>query len=258
MKKTGTHEWAKETRNIQIGCEHNCRYCYARHMAVYRFNRCTAEQWLEPVIDQKKVDKGYRKKVEGGIMFPSTHDITKRNLSEYLCVLHKLLDAGNNVLIVTKPHLGCIEAICESCAFQKDQIKFRFTIGSSDQRVLSFWEPNAPGIAERLNCLQYAYSEGYKTSVSCEPLLEPWSVMPLIETLQVAVTETIWIGTANKLIQRTKWKLNRNHPEIRKLLEWQSIRHMREIRFLLCDNPKVRWKDSYVEPLNRKDRSDDE
>ncbi len=84
--KTGTKEWAEVNINIQNGCEHNCRYCYARHNAVKRFKTLTARQWANPVINQKKVDAKYPKH-QGTVMFPSSHDITERNLAEYLCVL---------------------------------------------------------------------------------------------------------------------------------------------------------------------------
>ena len=43
VMKTGTKEWAKSNLNFQLGCEHGCRYCYAREMAVNRFKRCP---WL--------------------------------------------------------------------------------------------------------------------------------------------------------------------------------------------------------------------
>ncbi len=38
---TGTQEWAASNVNIQDGCEHDCRYCYAKTMAI-RFKRATA------------------------------------------------------------------------------------------------------------------------------------------------------------------------------------------------------------------------
>ena len=37
---TGTQEWAASNVNIQDGCEHDCRYCYAKTMAI-RFKRAT-------------------------------------------------------------------------------------------------------------------------------------------------------------------------------------------------------------------------
>ena len=39
----GTYEWAAETKNIISGCIHDCKYCYAKSMAV-RFNRKTPEK----------------------------------------------------------------------------------------------------------------------------------------------------------------------------------------------------------------------
>jgi DNA repair photolyase len=41
---TGTQEWAASNVNIQDGCEHDCRYCYAKTMAI-RFKRATAKSW---------------------------------------------------------------------------------------------------------------------------------------------------------------------------------------------------------------------
>lgn len=169
--RTGTREWAKDTVNIQLGCEHGCRYCYARWMMVDWLRKCTAEQWLNPTIDNKAVDSEY-KKIAGVIMFPSTHDITQRNLSECLCVLRKLLDADNKVLIVSKPHWNCITLICETLQAYRQQIMFRFTIGSMSDEILRFWEPAAPGFEERQACLEYAWKGGYQTSVSCEPYLD--------------------------------------------------------------------------------------
>ncbi len=192
-KKTGVFEWAEESVNIQLGCEHNCLYCYARYDAVSRYHRCTQEQWENPVINQKKVDLSYHKKIKAGVMFPSTHDITPKNLSEYLCVLRKLLDAGNQVLIVSKPHWDCITVICENYTDYKDQITFRFTIGSASEDVLKFWEPGAPNLTERLSCLEYAYRQGYKTSVSCEPYLDAWPSHVYVASEQW-ITGTFWLG----------------------------------------------------------------
>ena len=46
---SGTKEWADNNINIVFGCENNCRYCYAKKMAI-RFERKTEETWkvMEP------------------------------------------------------------------------------------------------------------------------------------------------------------------------------------------------------------------
>ena len=49
--KTGTREWSEHSRNIFIGCAHNCRYCYAAEMAV-RYGRIKSRaDWPKMVIN---------------------------------------------------------------------------------------------------------------------------------------------------------------------------------------------------------------
>ena len=145
---TGTKEWAAENVNIQTGCEHDCRYCYAKGMAL-RFHRTTAEGWRKPTIRPSEVNRK-RGQRRGTVMFPSTHDITPLNVEACIGVLEKMLAAGNRVLIVSKPHLRCVKTMCERLAQYRDRIVFRFTIGSVDDHVLRYWEPGAPASAERL------------------------------------------------------------------------------------------------------------
>lgn len=252
--KTGTKEWAETNVNLQAGCEHGCRYCYARYNAVQRFKSCTAEQWANPAINRAKVAAGYGKR-SGRVMFPSSHDITQRNLGECLIVLKKLLAAGNDVLIVSKPHIECIKVICGSLAAYREQITFRFSIGSTNDSILSFWEPNAPQFAERLSCLQHAYQAGFKTSVSCEPYLDPHVVYTYSATKEF-ITDSFWIGMMNSISSRV---------DIGDMTATDYVRHIeplvnivqepvvRGIYKLLKDQPFVRFKKTVREILNIKE-----
>jgi len=198
-KKTGTREWAEHNRNIQLGCENDCRYCYAREMAV-RFKRSTVETWKEPEIDMKKVNEK-PKKLAGRIMFPTTHDITHRNMRGVASYLKGWLKEDNEILIVSKPDPVCIKFLCEQLYPYRSQITFRFTIGSLDNETLRFWEPNAPGIAARLVALEIAYKAGYQTSVSCEPYLDG-TIVDLVTAVLPWVTDTVWIGKMNQVKKR--------------------------------------------------------
>ena len=102
----GAREWSAHSVNCCTGCSHDCLYCYARAMAV-RFRRVKEEDWKTEVVRQISVDKKYRK-LNGRVMFPTSHDITPGNIDACLVVLKKLLAAGNDVLLVSKPHLECI------------------------------------------------------------------------------------------------------------------------------------------------------
>ncbi len=192
----GTQEWASRNINIQHGCEHDCRYCYAKCMAI-RFGRARPGTWRTPRLDRDKVGKGYGNR-SGTIMFPTTHDITPDNLEASVAVLRKMLESGNDVLIVSKPHLECVQRICREFQEYKGQILFRFTIGSADNAVLSYWEPNAPPFRERLQSLKWAYEQGYQTSVSCEPVLDA-RIDRVVTAVKPYVTDSVWLGRANRL-----------------------------------------------------------
>lgn len=255
-KRTGTREWSQRTVNIQRGCEYSCRYCFAREQAI-RFRRCSAEQWSLPAIDQAKVDKGYRFR-PGVTMFPSTHDVTQTNIEQCLEVLEKLLASGNEVLIVSKPSWKCIPRLCDRLGRFRQQILFRFTIGSNDSGVLKFWEPGAPGFTEREDCLCHATDRGFRTSVSCEPYLDA-NIRSLFCELRSWVTECIWIGTLRNFKRRvdlTGVTEKQMEKYVKPLQDAQTPAAVQKLYQKLCMEQKVRWKDSIREIVGPTDETD--
>lgn len=208
MTTKGTREWADSNVNCYIGCSNNCRYCYARNFA-FRFKRINGyDEWKEMKPNVKAINKGYRKR-KGRIMFPTSHDITVETKNNCLQVLFKLLVAGNDVLITTKPVFNIIVEICKRFEYYKNQIQFRFTITSKENNILKFFEPNAPLFQERLESLKWAFEKGFKTSVSIEPFLDTYLNL-LIKKISPYITETIWIGTMsnlNKVMARGLWEI---------------------------------------------------
>ncbi len=211
----GTKEWADSNVNCYYGCFNNCRYCYAKKMAI-RFNRKTEDNWKVMVPNNMIINKNYRKR-RGRIMFPTSHDITEESLENCLIVLEKLLDAGNEVLITTKPQLKCISKICNKFSKFKDLIQFRFTITSTNDQNLRFWEQGAPRFEERLKCVKYAFENEFKTSISIEPVLDIDPFI-LVNILLPYITESIWIGKMNYM--KTK-NLSKNeekfHNSVRRI-----------------------------------------
>jgi DNA repair photolyase len=244
---SGTKEWADHNVNCFKGCYNDCKYCYAKMMAK-RFNRCTEKTWKKMEVRYNILNKNFRK-YHGRVMFPSSHDIIDTPKVKSVCfiVLRKLLEAGNNVLITTKPRISVIRDILEQFELYKPQIQFRFTITSYNNKLLSFWEPNAPPFKERFNSLIYAFREGFKTSVSIEPFLD-YEPQALVRILAPFVTESIWLGIMNYIPRSNIPKNDRPYYErIRKNYE---ITHLREIYRDLRDFPKIRFKDSIAIKLN--------
>lgn len=244
MTKTGTREWAEKNLNIQRGCEHGCRYCYACSNAMRYKQVESYDEWLKPVLNEKSLKKKPYK-VNGRIMFPTTHDITPENVDQAIPFLRSWLELGNEILIVSKPHLDVIKEICIWLVAYKDQIMFRFTISSMDDGALEFWEPGAPGYEERKAALKYCFDHGYKTSVSMEPYLDVLAIRTFMDLVPY-ITDTIWIGKMNRIrdrIDKTGWTQD-DYKFLTRVIESQTDEKIRQLYDTLKDKPQVRWKDS--------------
>ena len=208
-------------------------------MAV-RYGQLNREQWKEERIRWKDVRKKYGR-IEGTVMLPSSHDITPHNLLACLIVLRKLLEAGNRVLVVSKPHQECVQAICRAFEKYKDQILFRFTIGAMDNHILSFWEPNAPSYEERKEALKHAFQKGFETSVSAEPMLDSDHIENLVDDLMPFVTNAIWIGLMNHL-KGVGVEDEVGQRALQRIRDGQSEDRIMAIYQRLRANAKIKWK----------------
>ena len=199
-------------------------------------------------------------------MIPTAHDIFPENVDDVISNVKNMLTAGHSVLIVSKPRLECIRKICEeidkmdaACAEQwgeeygvqpggyKRKLTFRFTIGSNDQSILDFWEPFAPGYAERVECLKLAREMGYETSVSMEPFLS--DPVPVVNEIDQWVSGEIWIGEMNAKPSEKVLDVEFTSAErdgIGKIDELYRIDNIKRIVKELRSNPKVQWKESVI------------
>jgi len=244
----GTREWADHNINCIIGCQNNCRYCYAKLMAK-RFRRATYETWSTMRIRNKVVERSFGK-MAGRIMFPSSHDIVDIPGIREACftTLGKLLESNNEVLVTTKPNFSIIQQIDNLYSGYKKYLQFRFTITSADNNLLKFWEPNAPLFEERLDSLKYAFDRKYRTSVSIEPFLDR-KPQVLVSIVEPFCTESIWIGKMNYIPSDSTLPndLQTFYSEVRKNYE---IEHLLQIYNDLRSLQKIRFKDSVLIKLS--------
>ncbi len=229
---TGTKEWAVANENCISGCRNNCVYCYAKLMAI-RYKRTTEETWKN---EQPRLNVKPRLH-KGTVMFPTTHDLHVDSAYTWLPFLERLIELGNKILIVSKPEYATIQLICEKFADKKDQIEFRFTIGTYDDEVRKYWEPNAPSIYERQKSLITAYRVGFKTSISMEPCLMDYP-QEFALALKKYVTGDIWIGCMNHVM------LDPAIPEHAYQIKINSREHMWRVYDETKDLGWVKYKDS--------------
>ena len=240
---TGVAEWATKSVNCITGCSHNCRYCYAAHNACDRWHRIKREEWEHPKVRDHDVRKRHGK-YGGRVMFPSTHDITPELLEPCMQVLGNLLWAGNEVLVVSKPHLECIKRICTDFGDHRGRILFRFTIGADDPALLQYWEPGAPPFDERLACLRHAKAQGFATSVSMEPMLDIVHAPRLVRKLLPFITETVWLGKMNAVSSRVRVETDEDRRQADAVIASQTDEAVWALYDEMKDIPQVRWKDS--------------
>jgi hypothetical protein len=113
-----------------------------------------------------------------------------------------------------------------------------------------FWEPFAPSFEERLQSLKLSYEEGFKTSVSCEPALDTYT-LELAETVMPYVTDALWLGKANR---QNMTKLNCGddlitHMAAEVLIQNQSDEWVWGLYTHFKNNPQIKWKDSMKKVL---------
>lgn len=233
-EKTGTREWAPNSRNRIRGCKNNCRYCYGKDREA-RYNPGETAEWSEMRLLKVKQST---KKADGGIMFPTTHDLHIEHVDWWGPFLKEMLENGNDVLIVSKPEYAAIHWICENFQDYKDRIEFRFTIGTNDDDVAAYWEPGAPSPSDRLMCIARARTMGYRVSISMEPLLMENPKEMIDNLLMGWITGEIWIGSMNH------YALKPAIPEEARQIKIQSHENMQRVYESLKDNPQIRWKDS--------------
>jgi len=254
-RKTGTKEWADETRNLYIGCHNACRYCYARANAL-RFGQVgSAAQWSE-MRPNKSATKDLSKEntrifsQPRRIMFPSTHDLFPEHLDVITAALKSWLTPASQILIVTKPRHEVVKHLCAELQKYRRQIVFRFSIGSMSNEILSFWEPGAPSYDERYESLWTAYASGFETSVSCEPYLDN-KIYDLVMAVSSLVTDSIWIGKMNRISNRVNtdgWS-SKERSFLHRVFDAQTNEFIKDLYGRLKDKPQVRWKDSIKKVL---------
>jgi DNA repair photolyase len=203
-KGFGVQEWAEYRMNFQTGCRHGCVYCYAREQAIRFKWISTWEEWETPKIRENALKKKFGKR-QGVTMMPTTHDITPENWKTFKTILIRLLTPGNNVLLVTKPHLSCMRELANCFGPYRENLLIRITLGTTDDTIREVLEPNAPSVGERLEALRWLFEERFRTSVSCEPLLgDSATFKAIVEAVKAYVTDDVWVGFMNNPTRRIR------------------------------------------------------
>ena len=232
----GTKTWSDYSHNINdsaYACPNGCVYCYIKSYGTPLKVTKTLK------VNKKKVHRRFggfpKNKV---VMFPTAHDIFMSCVADYITAAKNILTVGLDLLIVSKPRLPVIKRICRELRPYRKQVEFRFTICTDDPDLKTVWEPYAPEIPERIACTKYAHSQGYRTSISMEPLLsDPTKLIKLLDPY----VSSFWIGHMNHVGNIDIEDIHKKNVMLLKSPEF-----VLDLVYKLKKNKKVFWKESVI------------
>jgi DNA repair photolyase len=136
-------------RDTAFACKHNCSYCYILPMDT-RFGRKPKVLSIEDPFpsDAKRIAKKWKCAENGRIyFFPSSHDIFEENMKDYISVAQKMIDAGHEIMFVSKRSVRATAKFIELCPKGiAGKIQCWTTLTTNDPDLLKYFEPNAPVI----------------------------------------------------------------------------------------------------------------
>ncbi len=159
--------------NPYAGCEHGCRYCYARAYTRYRE---AAENWGQVVYIKENIVEVLEREVvrkKRGVVGVSTitdpYQPIERTESLTRACLEVLLRAGFQVSIQTKSDLVLRDL--DLLSEHRDLVDVGFTITTMDREVASVIEPGAPPPEARARALREVVESGIETWVFLGPIM---------------------------------------------------------------------------------------
>ena len=164
--------------NPYIGCQHGCKYCYARFMKRFTGHK---EPWGE-FIDVKVNAPNLIKTVKGNIVIGSTTDPYQPIEKKYKItrkILEKLVDINPNLNILTKSDL----ILRDIDILKKLNVVVSISLSSLDEKTRKKLE-NAPSSDRRIKALRELHKNGIKTVLFISP------IFPKITDWKKMITKT--------------------------------------------------------------------
>ncbi|MCX7794667.1 MAG: radical SAM protein [Thermodesulfovibrionales bacterium] len=156
--------------NPYVGCQHECRYCYAMFMRRFTGH---SERWGDfvdvkinaPELLSSEIKKKGRVWISG-VCDPYQPVERKYRLTRRC--LEILIDNNWPVTIQTKSPLVLRD---RDVLVRSDNIEVGFTITTADERIRRIFEPHAPPVDKRIEALRILHSGGIKTFAMIAPIL---------------------------------------------------------------------------------------
>ena len=179
------------THSLQpyAGCEFTCAYCYVRELSVQRANpfRLPWSEWLAPKTNaaERLAREVVRLPIEAATIFCSSATDPYTPAERRFAITRGCLE----VLALHPPALLVVQTRSPLVVRDADllaripTVRVSISVTTDDERVRRLVEPNAPGLALRIEALAKLRAAGIATQAAVAPLLpcDPARLARLLE-----------------------------------------------------------------------------
>ena len=161
--------------NPYVGCEHDCKYCYATYMRGYTGHSESWGEFVDVKINSRRVlENDLMDKDKGSILLSSVTDPYQPLEEEYELtrnILRRLADTRFPVYILTKGDLITRDLdVLEN--FKSDRIEVGFTLNFLEESDRKLWEPKSSTVSGRLEALKEVSNRGIDCYLHVGPYFE--------------------------------------------------------------------------------------
>jgi DNA repair photolyase len=202
--KGRAREYAALACNVYNGCDHRCRYCYAKRLGSHA-NPKTRVGLLDGLIEEIGAPNTLRGKMVHLCFTCDPYQTFDVRIGDTRRVIYMIHAAGGGVAILTKGGSRALRDI--DLMTNKDA--HAATLTFLDDEKSKEWEPGAALPSDRIQTLRIFNNAGIKTWVSLEPVLEPETSIEIIKMVHGFVD----IFKIGKL----------NHSELADTIDWRKF-----------------------------------
>jgi len=197
-------EYGDYALNHYEGCQHGCKYCYARMIKKKPY-----QVWVKarPVANAisllKKELPVLRNEIKEVYLCFSCDPYMPLERKTQLTqrIIKILMENDVAFSILTKSDLVLRDLNLLS---NYDKCRVGFTITTLNDNVRKFWEPYAPSIEDRIRAVKTFHDYGVETWISVEPILDN-TYIDLIYKLQDYVNQFVF-GKLNYMKSNLNWR----------------------------------------------------
>ena len=175
--KGRAREYAELACNVYSGCDHRCKYCYAKRLGSHGTPK-TRRDLFDKLKDEIGVPGVLRGKTVHLCFTCDPYQTFDARIGDTRRVIQMIHYAGGNVAILTK---GGSRALRDLDLMIPGRDYHAATMTYLDASHSLYWEPGAALPDDRIDTLQAFHAAGITTWVSLEPVLDPAQSIEIIK-----------------------------------------------------------------------------